>query len=151
MNIAHNNRGNGISSMRRTVLALMTLMVVLLLSVASVIGWVDTACRLDIDTWMPLYPHATEMTVQYDFLRPRALGRSYIVYQTQDNLYDVQLWYIKYRQDMVQGFYTGSQPDIPLRGIADVAYYVRSNVKGEGNLIYYLTACAYDDWTQRLK
>src|SRR5689334_25243651 len=101
MDVTPNLKGIGISSMRRTVLGLVTLILFLLLGVITLIGGVDTICRQDINTWLPIYPRATEISVQYDFLRPRALGRSYMVYMTQDNLYDVQLWYIKYRKNLV--------------------------------------------------
>ena len=72
-------------------LAIMLVFVVICLAVILVAS--DQVCRLNIDQWMPVYPEAEQVRLEYDFVRPRALGTTLGVYFSPDDNETVRIFY----------------------------------------------------------
>lgn len=98
---------------------------------ATVVG-IDAACYEYNSRWVPIYPSATVVEMDFDFIRPQGMGNTYMVYETADERLDVQDWYIQQRAR------AGSS-----QGIGSAGFQVVDHPDGEGSLIRLYSSCAW--------
>lgn len=53
----------------------------------------DLACSYSIDLWLPLYPGAEVVSSDYNWIRPRASGRTIMVFKSSDEAETVRQFY----------------------------------------------------------
>lgn len=93
----------------------------------------DQLCRRDIEGRLPLYPGATVVEAEHDFLRLRALGATRMTLATPDAFATVREWH---RQLNLRLLEQGR-----MRGLADVARRFEPDPDGAGTLIFYSSRC----------
>jgi hypothetical protein len=97
---------------------------------------IDFTCNRNIDTWAPEYPGARLVEQQYEGLRPRAMGRSFSVYATDDDLATVRDWYREQIRAVAM-----EEMD---RGLAQTAYRLAAGPDGDGTILTITTDCAWN-------
>lgn len=122
----------------RTILSLLLIMGGIMLCMVSLIVGIDTACNINIDRWMPVYPGAEEVSTQYDFLRPRGMGNTFIIFQTSDDVATVRRWYADYQHQMMRE--SGDRSNI--HGFARTNFQITENPERTATLIYHMSDCA---------
>ena len=94
----------------------------------------DSKCASDIQTWMPPYPGAEVLELDYDFFRPFAMGETEAVLRTVDDARTVRNWYVTHQREL-------DEADVD-RGIATMNYSLRDDDEKGGTYIYLYTECA---------
>lgn len=108
-------------------MAVMLVFVVICLAVILVAA--DQVCRMNIDQWMPLYPGAEEVRLEYDFARPRALGTTLGLYHTPDDEETVRQFYRENTLALLQAEQT--------RGLATTDWNTEPQPDGGTRIILY--------------
>lgn len=133
------------SSLRRTLLSIVMIIIGIIICSASSIGAIDFYCRNDINHWMPVYPDAELIETQEDgFFRVRASGITRQVYYTPDSPNEVRQWYRDYRQDITSGQFNSENPNEALSGVATTNRSIKEDPDSDGSLISYYSECAYN-------
>jgi hypothetical protein len=129
--------------LRQTIFSILViLLAIMLCSIVSVLA-IDELCHSEIERTLPLYPDAEMVSQQNEFLRPRAMGRTYVVMATTDLAADVRQWYRDNRLKLSAHDSDQSGRNIA-NGLATVSYRVsEDNVTGQ-TLIYLVSECAYN-------
>lgn len=112
-------------------LLLVTLGVAVLFVV--VLLWLDNECNRQILRWLPLYPAAETISVEHDFFRPQAMGRTVMVLRSPDGANATRRWYIDVWD-------TEADRD-PSRGLAIVNFRVTDDPDSDGSLVYLTSSC----------
>jgi hypothetical protein len=107
---------------------------IILCSVTLVVG-VDAACVASVNEWVPIYPGAEEVDVQYNMFRPKGMGLTRVTYVTDDPYIEV----IRYYQD----FQTSVDP-LTRNTLATSGYRVNRLDDREGAQITISSECAYN-------
>ena len=104
------------------------------LFLAAIVAVADIKCNYDIENWWaPLYPNGETVKVEYDFIRPRALGLTYWYMESPDDVETVKQFYRDLRIAKLQAGKT--------RGIAVSESAVHPLEDGEGSQIVLYSAC----------
>jgi hypothetical protein len=130
--------------LRQTIFSILViLLAIMLCSIVSFLT-IDELCHSEIERTLPLYPHAELVSQQNEFLRPRAMGRTYLVLATTDLAADVSQWYRDNRLKLTSHDQNESGRNLSPNGLAAVSYRVaQDNVTGQ-TLIYLVSECAYN-------
>ena len=130
--------------LRQTIFSILViLLAIMLCSIMSVLA-IDELCHTEIERTLPLYPDAELVSQQNEFLRPRAMGRTYLVLATTDLAADVSQWYRDNRLKLATYGQEESGRNLSPHGLASVSYRVaEDNVTGQ-TLIYLVSECAYN-------
>ena len=104
-----------------------------ILALLAIVLGADQLCRFDINRRLPFYPRAEILRLEYDFLRPRAIGKTEMVFTTPDDLETVAAWYRKLNLDLLD-------KDL-FHGLSSINRWYEANPKGSGSMIYYVTEC----------
>lgn len=94
---------------------------------------VDVACNTSIETWLPLYPGAETVSVDYSFIRPRAMGSTLMVQQTPDDPQTVEAFYYDHFEELVSR-------GVP-RGMGGTDFSAQENPDADGSLILLYSRC----------
>jgi hypothetical protein len=93
----------------------------------------DQLCRYDIDRRLPYYPGAELVKLENDFLRPRAIGKTTMIFLSPDDLETVASWYRELNLDLLnRGLF---------HGLSSINRWYEANPTGKGTMIYYVTEC----------
>lgn len=109
-------------------------------SVVTFLG-IDARCNYDIETWLPVYPDAEVVSVDYDFLRARGMGETTLVLYTPDDSNTVRTWYTNYRRELTRGE-QGANPNRAMGGIAETRRSITDAPDAPGTLITLFSKCA---------
>jgi hypothetical protein len=110
------------------------MLLVVLIFIGAVLG-IDEACHSSIETWVPYYPDATVVDIEHDLFRPRAMGNSLVILETDDDSRTVTDWY----QSLQATLRAENVPE----GFAVYGYNIQPR-EGEGVTIYLYSECAYN-------
>src|SRR5690606_27411437 len=125
--------------MRRRIVRWIRNIVLLLLLVFGCPGSIaivaDITCYNNISTWLPLYPGAESVSIDYNFIRPRGLGSTFIVLRTPDNPETVEAFYQQHMEALV----SRNTP----RGMGTTDFSAAKNPEPEygGSLIFLYSRC----------
>lgn len=101
--------------------------------VGSIIFVADVQCSSDIELWVPLYPNAETVSVEYDFIRARAWGNTRIIQVSPDD------------SEIVKQFYRDNiillLNDRRSRGLADTNSHIEPDEETGGSQITLLSTC----------
>lgn len=61
--------------------------------IGSILVAADLQCSSDIEAWAPLYPNGETVSVEYDFVRPRAMGETVWIQESTDDEETVRQFY----------------------------------------------------------
>jgi len=61
--------------------------------IGSIVIAADLQCRADIEAWVPLYPNGETASVEYDFVRPRAMGTTRWIQTSTDDIETIKQFY----------------------------------------------------------
>jgi hypothetical protein len=100
---------------------------------AILIGGADISCGGLIDQWLPMYPGAEVVSVEYNFIRARASGRTMMTLSTPEEAETVRQFY---RDNIIK-----LMEDQTPRGNASTSWEVEENTEGEGSLIHLFSVC----------
>lgn len=91
----------------------------------------DVACNQSIEEWLPIYPNSELVSLQYDFIRPRAIGTTSATYRTPDDA------------ETVRQFYRDNNISIMNRGGGRGLASTQSSVEAteDGSLIFMYSEC----------
>jgi hypothetical protein len=113
--------------------------IIIMLLVVLIFSWggfgIDEACHSSIETWVPYYPDATVVDIEHDLFRPRAMGNSLVILETDDDSRTVTDWY----QSLQATLRAENVPE----GFAVYGYNIQPR-EGEGVTIYLYSECAYN-------
>jgi hypothetical protein len=130
--------------LRQTIFSILViLLAIMLCSIVSVLA-IDELCHSEIDRTLPLYPQAELVSQQHEFLRPRAMGRTYVVLATTDLAADVSQWYRDHRLKLATRGEDASGRNLSPNGLASVSYRVSQDAVTGQTLIYLVSECAYN-------
>lgn len=93
----------------------------------------DLQCSSDIDTWVPLYPNGETVTVEYDFVRPRALGETVWIQSSTDDIEVIKQFY---RDNNIANLDAGRT-----RGLAATEWRVEPDPETNTNHIILFSSC----------
>lgn len=99
----------------------------------AVFGIADFACNSTIEKWSPMYPNAEVIHVEYNFLRPRGMGVTYMVLHSPDDAQTVRDWYVANLQRLTK--------EDAGRGSGTNNWDVDEDPSGQGSLIYLSSRC----------
>jgi hypothetical protein len=125
------------TALPRTILSLMLILCGIVFCLTTLIVTLDTVCNMHIDRWLPLYPGAEEVTTQFDFVRPRGVGNTFIIFYSPDDITTVQEWYGDYRRKLI----SESADQYAVQSLASTSYRILKNPDGTGTLIYHISQC----------
>ncbi len=112
--------------------SLAIMLVFAVICLALLLAAADQVCRMNIDQWSPLYPGAELVRLDYDFVRPRAMGTTRAVYFSPDD------------NETVRGFYRENTLALlqaeQSRGLAFTAWDTEPQPDG-GTLITLYSEC----------
>lgn len=112
-------------------LAVVSLSVVVLFGLV-VLG-LDADCHADIQRWLPLYPDAEVVSVEHDFFRAQAMGRTVMILRSPDDVLTTRRWYVDVWD---------READIdPNRGLAIVNFQVNADPDSDGSLVILSSSC----------
>lgn len=120
------------TSVTRVALSVMIIMAGIFACTGVTIFGIDAACNEYIDRWAPIYPEATQVELEYDFIRPRGMGNTYMVLETNDPLLEVNSWYIDRRAEAGRS-----------EGIGQAGFQVEPTDDGDGTIIRLYSTCAW--------
>lgn len=61
--------------------------------IGSILLAADLQCNSDIEAWAPFYPNGETVSIEYDFVRPRALGETVWIQESTDDEETVRQFY----------------------------------------------------------
>ena len=93
----------------------------------------DVTCNGSIEIWLPLYPDAEVVSVQHNFIRPRALGSSLMILRTDATADQIEDFY---RQNIDTLINQGTP-----RGMGSTDFQVEPDQDSGGSLILLFTRC----------
>lgn len=93
----------------------------------------DIACNVSIETWLPIYPGAEDVSVQYNFIRARGLGTTFMILHTADSVEKVEDFY---RQNIAALVNKGTP-----RGMGSTDFNVQKDADNGGSLIFLFSHC----------
>jgi hypothetical protein len=111
-------------------------LILLLLSFACIgtlLLGADQICRSNIERWTPYYPGATVVSIEYDFIRARAIGITTVILTTSAAEETVRQFY----RDTTIGLMQAEEP----RGLASTSWDVQTNPDGSGSTIILYSEC----------
>ena len=101
--------------------------------IGVIIGGADIKCGSDIDAWAPLYPNAQTVSVDYDFIRPRAMGTTIWIQTSTDDIETIKQFYRDNTIDMLNS---------RTRGLASTDWHVEPDENDSSiNRIVLFSAC----------
>jgi hypothetical protein len=101
--------------------------------ISTLVLVIDVQCNGDIEAWIPLYPKAETVSVQYDFIRARAWGNSQVIQASPD---DVETAKQFYRDTVIKLF-----DEERGRGLASTHWAVEPDPDTDGSLIILSSSC----------
>jgi hypothetical protein len=93
----------------------------------------DVQCNSDIETWVPLYPNAETVSVEYDFIRARAWGNTQWVQVSSDDPETVKQFY---RDNIIK-----LSDERRGKGLAGTHWIVEPDGETGGSRITLLSTC----------
>ena len=93
----------------------------------------DQMCHLNIGQWTPIYPGATVISQEHDFIRLRAMGTSTIILSSPDDPETVRQFYRDNTLRLLQ--------EEKSQGLASTHWAVEPNPDGEGSIIILYSEC----------
>ncbi len=124
-------------SSRRALLGIVLILALIVICVTLVTIGLDVACYNDINNWVPMYPNAEVIELEYQGLfRPRAMGATSVVLLSPDPVNVVRHWYYENLQKRIR--------ERTSRGFAETDRWIEENPDGEGTLIYLYSSCAWN-------
>lgn len=130
-------------TIRRTILGLLLIISGIVCCSVTLIVVTDNACYADANFRLPVYPESEVINVQYDFLRPRGTGSTFMVFYTPDSVTSVRRWYAEYRQKITREIYSSTRPGSFNPILSSVNYRIVESPDGKGTLIYHIIECSY--------
>ena len=118
---------------RKRIRAFIWLLVLVFGCPSSVFIVADVACNISINTWLPLYPGAKQISVDYNFIRPRGMGATLMTFETPDDPETVEQFYYDHFVDLVE-------QKIP-RGVGGTDFSAEPNPDGEGSVLALYSHC----------
>lgn len=112
---------------------LVFLLVIAFGCIGSVLVAGDQMCRASIDRWTPVYPGATVVSQDHDFIRARAMGTSITILRSQDDPETASQYY---RDNTLRLLDEGKS-----RGLAISDWTVEPNPDGDGSVIILYSEC----------
>ena len=103
------------------------------ISFVLAVAFLDSQCHTQITRWLPLYPDAEIVSLEHDFFRPQAMGRTVMVLRSPDDAITTRRWYADVWE-------TEADRD-PNRGLAIVNFQVNADPDGEGSLVVLTSSC----------
>ena len=100
---------------------------------ATLVLVVDEVCRLNIEQRIPYYPDARVVSVDYDFIRLRALGVSRVVLSSPEDPETVRQFY---RDNTIRLMQAEES-----RGLAGTDWNVQPDEDGGGSIIILSSVC----------
>lgn len=120
--------------LRRSLLSTLVIIGMIFGCTISTVVAIDLTCSYNINTWMPIYPDAEQVSVEHDYFRPRAMGQTFMVLRTPDEPNVVNDWYLSLRVDLTQANVN--------RGIATTRYSTEPDPESDQTLIFLMSDCA---------
>lgn len=93
----------------------------------------DIACNISINTWLPPYPGAEQVSVDYNFIRPNGMGATLRVFTTPDDPETVEAFYYQHILDL-------TNRNVP-RGLGGTDFNAEPNPDGEGSVLALYSHC----------
>jgi len=121
------------SKPRSALRIVMAMVGVSILCMAVFVLTADELCHRDIVKRQPIYPNATVIESQHDFIRTRAIGNSRMTLFTTDDIETVQAWMRETRLRLLNEGVSLSG------GLAMVRWDAEAD--GDGSLIYLYSEC----------
>ena len=119
---------------RRGCLVIMLIIVAIVGCGVTLTFILDNKCASDIGTWMPPYPGTEQVSLQYEFFRPYAMGKTSGVYHSDDAVRTIRNWYIAVQKALDDA---GES-----RGLAATSYSIQTDRANGGTLIVLSSECA---------
>ena len=94
---------------------------------------VDQMCSTSIEQWIPYYPDAEVISVEYSLFRPRSMGETVTVLLTRDDEETVREFY---RQTIL-----ALLDEQQTRGLARTHWDTEQNLDGDGTFIILSSEC----------
>jgi hypothetical protein len=94
---------------------------------------VDFACHASITTWLPVYPDAEVISVDYNFIRPFGLGSTLMVLRSSDDPETITAFYRQNIEDLIN---KGTP-----RGMGTTDFFAQPHPEHEGSLITLFSRC----------
>lgn len=101
--------------------------------IGSIVFVGDVQCNNDIETWIPMYPNAETISVEYDFLRARAWGNSQTIQASPDDVETAKKFYRDHALILLD--------EEQSRGLASTNWTVEPNPDTDGSLITLYSSC----------
>lgn len=111
----------------------MGLLLVGVACIGSMLVGGDIMCRNSVEKWAPYYPNAEEVSVDYNYVRPRAIGTTYVTLLSPDDEETVRQFY---RDNMIANL-----NEEAAQGLAVTSYQIEPNPDGEGTIIRLYSRC----------
>jgi predicted membrane protein len=109
------------------------LFLVAFIFIGSIVFITDIQCNSDIETWVPLYPNAETVSVEYDFIRARAIGNTRLIQVSPDDVETVKQFY---RDNLIELLNARRS-----RGLASTDWRIEPDEETGGSRIILLSAC----------
>lgn len=93
----------------------------------------DQVCHANIEQWIPLYPEATIVSAEHNWIRARAMGSTTVMLSTEDDAETARQFY----RDVTIALMRAEQS----RGLASTGWNVVPNPNGDGSLITLYSSC----------
>ncbi len=110
--------------------SLLTIVLGAIVLVALFVLLIDQVCYMDIVSRQMMYPGAEIVSEEYDFLRPRAMGITTLILQTEDDEETLKQWLRERNLELLRAE--------RFRGLAAINWGVQPVREGvpEGRLVY---------------
>lgn len=123
-------------SVKRSLISVVVVIASIGLCILAVSAGLDVACRADIDNWVPIYPGAEIVEMEYQGpFRPRAMGATAVMLYSEDPPNVVRSWYYQHIVDLARRRVS--------RGFATTSREIEAAPDGEGTHIYLFSTCAW--------
>jgi hypothetical protein len=100
--------------------------------IATLLFAADSVCHANIEQWTPYYPGAEVVSIEYDFIRARAIGTTTVVLTVEEDAETVRQFYRDTTINLMRAEQT--------RGLAATSWDVQSN--GTDSVITLYSECA---------
>ncbi len=121
-------------SARRGVVVFVGLLIAITSCVIITSVVIDFGCYNEAARWIPYYPDATVVQVEYDYLRPFGVGSTTAILHSDDEARDVRRWYIENQRALDD---EGFSPNL-----ASLNLSVRTDTEEGGSIIILTSECA---------
>jgi hypothetical protein len=93
----------------------------------------DRLCRWSIESNLPYYPEARVVSIENNYLRPRAIGQTIVVLSSPDDVETVKQFY--------RDFTIARMNSEAARGLASTSWAVEPAPDGNGSIIRLFSEC----------